>query len=1790
MPTDTLQFDVEFRPQDDALEQTLADSVRSAERLEDAVSGSLSGAADDARSIADSLSEAASREVAAGLDLSAPAEDAQLVAVGLVDAADAAERAAGVDIGGGLSDAAIAAGQVADGLDAASVAAAALDGIGIDPEVGRQLVETLDEAGVSGQALVDTINEIAPTLAELPTGALTDFASGLSDSLTGLGDAAASQEDVISQTKDELAAAAEEADRFRGGNEEVAKSSGLAEAALGAFGNEISRINELASRQTSTVVELATQLRGLVQTGIPKSFGIEAALIGIGAGFNTLSNQLVQQTGATGQALDDMEGQFSDLLGTTGANAGQLATIFGTLQRDLRLTGDDLDKLTKGTNSFLKASGGTVGDVRALTQVIHQFGLNAGQTAELQDQLVAVQNRYGGSLSGLLSTIRVAGPILETLGFDPGQIAGLAAQLDQAGIGVSRLAPRLAAFSQQAAQRGEDAGDAFRKLVDEIKNADVKVGNARAFEVFGSRIGPQFASAVRQGVVNLEDLNGVLANSSGAASRKASELASLGGVLGKFSNDVMSALGPIGKDLGDDLREAILRFEPPFKALIDLVAAAAPAFKTLTGLIAAVGAPVILLTPAIETLADIIDAIPEPILALAGAYAVLNTTPFQAMAGKILSIGQSVAHFAAQVPAAVKGAGSLSGAMSGARGSVASALSGVNVAALAASGALLVFSSIMSKRAQESAEMKARVEALDGAIGDLGTTAELTAPKIRELLSKGDEGNIISDGQIANIAKLGATLDQVAQTALALATGDRGAITTLTQQLVDLEKASLAGGRAFESSGIGLGRINEAAAGTRDAINDVVDAVNEQARVQLNQLTIAGKINAQDRVEAALSAGLKSEKEGEAKVRDVLVAKLNRERVEKEGLATADDKENERRGAILNALEAEHALRDDVTKAAARHAQAEQLVAEASRGGLASNEERIEIIGKLIAAGLDQNEAIGLMTAAEKELQAVQDKYPANTKPLNDALATTFRLLGQGASEFDALAGAAASSGVPIGEIDSAFSGLQSSLAKLAPPAEASATAMSALITATSQGLTPQQTMSALLEATGGNAGDAALAVDEYAKGLADTSKAIDGLNPKIGTLVGKLQEGTAELFLGPDAQEQIVAATDVADARKAALEQEKAGLEEAKKARQQFADDDIAAQKDALQNQKAIIEEAAKARGEAADTSAIDLQIAHLKANTDTADLDQQIADIEQRQKNVDAGLERARAALKVFGDEEQAIRSSAALRASDIDQQIAQLQTAKQLAQEQAAARGAAFDPAALDAQIATLQGQRAQISAGLDADIANAQTKSGQVQKAVEDAQGGLLNFNTVLDTFDAQLRTKLASATTLAELRAQGLNDTVQLLFSEDLGLDPADKEAFLNQIAQMSPEERAALEQHSEAVQAQLAKTNAEVAKSGNIFAEPNPEFVDAATARGKDMAKGLAGGVVQGLSDERVNEIIDIAIRSGADPAAVREFFRQRGVDAAKAAKEGASSESDAVGISEAVVGAVEQQMGLTGTTSGQLLLANAQEAISGGISIDAAAAMLAPVRDQLPIEGLAGGVSVASAVDAAIRNSPIGPDAASVLVSNLQVQLPAEGVNGGAGYAQGTAAGMALYPVPSEAGIVMVSSVTQALMIEGDIAGQNYALSVASGIARNQGDAMLASYLMAQHIDEQGQLALEVASPSKKGIKLGQQWAEGVAAGIEQGTEMINAAVTIAAKATAVPLPQPALVGAGSLVGSATGGSFASSAAVQGAAGTTVQIENINVTGTTSATADEVAAAVSRKIGWLGITGRHEL
>ena len=378
---------------------------------------------------------------------------------------------------------------------------------------------------------------------------------------------------------------------------------------------------------------------------------VTAPIVAVGAAslaaFNEVDSGLdivEQKTGATGQALEDMNQTVKDLateiptdFETAGAAVGEVNTRFG-------LTGQALDDLSGKFIKFADLNNTDVStSVDNVSGVLNAFGQDASDAGDLLDAMNATGQATGIDMDTLASALQTNAVQLKELGLNSQQAAGFMGMVEMSGLDTSAAMMGLKTAMKNATKDGKTLDQAIAGFSATMKGNGSETEKLQAaYDLFGSKAGAAIYNACATGKLNLDNLSGSLGNFSGSVENTFNEtldpidqfkmtMNSLKETGADIGNSLASVLAPVLKDISNALKsfsQIWSGIPEPVQQVIIKVALIAAAIGPLLVVIGKVISAVGTITSVIGTLTPVFGALnavmlANPIILIIAAIAAL---------------------------------------------------------------------------------------------------------------------------------------------------------------------------------------------------------------------------------------------------------------------------------------------------------------------------------------------------------------------------------------------------------------------------------------------------------------------------------------------------------------------------------------------------------------------------------------------------------------------------------------------------------------------------------------------------------------------------------------------------------------------------------------------------------------------------------------------------------------------------------------------------------------------------------------------------------------------------------------------------------------------------------------------------------------------------------------------------------------------------------------------------------------------------------------------------------------
>jgi phage-related minor tail protein len=343
-------------------------------------------------------------------------------------------------------------------------------------------------------------------------------------------------------------------------------------------------------------------------------------------------DNIISKTGATGDALEELEGVYSNVTQSVITDFGDAGNAIGELNTKFGVTGDELETLTEQFIKFADLNDtDVVTAIDSAQSALTAWGLSAEDAGDYLDMLNDVSQRTGASVDDLSTQLSDNVATLKDMGFNISDAAEFLGNLDTAGIDSTTVMTGLKKALTNAADEGKTTKEALQELQESMANADSDTeALSEAIDLFGSKSGPAIADACKEGRISFEELGtsmddykGNVENTYEATQDGADKITltwqGMKSNLGSFMSDLLDKYSP-------QIETVLGQVEEAFKNIMEYVAEHAPEItETISDLITDFADGLVWL---VENFDDILDTAKTLITVLAAVFVVSKIASF----------------------------------------------------------------------------------------------------------------------------------------------------------------------------------------------------------------------------------------------------------------------------------------------------------------------------------------------------------------------------------------------------------------------------------------------------------------------------------------------------------------------------------------------------------------------------------------------------------------------------------------------------------------------------------------------------------------------------------------------------------------------------------------------------------------------------------------------------------------------------------------------------------------------------------------------------------------------------------------------------------------------------------------------------------------------------------------------------------------------------------------------------------------------------------------------------------
>ncbi|MDW7651319.1 MAG: phage tail tape measure protein [Bacillota bacterium] len=378
-----------------------------------------------------------------------------------------------------------------------------------------------------------------------------------------------------------------------------------------------------ASKSLEKTGKKLSNLGGKLTTGLTLPIAAATAgLVKLGMDFNDAFNSIRVGTGATGQALEGLKDDFKAVYTSVPTDIQSAAKAISDLNTRTGLAGKPLQDLSAQMFNLSRITGEDLnGMIANSTRLFGDWSISADNTGSTMDYLFKVSQATGVGFNQLNAKLVQFGAPLRQMGFDLETSAAMLGKFEKEGVNAELVLGGLRVALGKMAREGiQDTGAALAEVSRRIKEAgSTGEANAIALELFGARVGPDMAAAIREGRFELTELVSSLKMSEETINGVAFETLTFAEQLQLVKNKLAVALEPLGSSLMQALNSAM----PAFEAFIGKITGLINWFNSLDGSVKKTIAVVMGIIAAIGPVLSIIGGLIAGISTLTSVLALL---------------------------------------------------------------------------------------------------------------------------------------------------------------------------------------------------------------------------------------------------------------------------------------------------------------------------------------------------------------------------------------------------------------------------------------------------------------------------------------------------------------------------------------------------------------------------------------------------------------------------------------------------------------------------------------------------------------------------------------------------------------------------------------------------------------------------------------------------------------------------------------------------------------------------------------------------------------------------------------------------------------------------------------------------------------------------------------------------------------------------------------------------------------------------------------------------------------
>lgn len=297
-------------------------------------------------------------------------------------------------------------------------------------------------------------------------------------------------------------------------------------------------------------------------------------LTDLGGKFDEVNDTIRIGTGATGEALNALVGDFDEVYKSVPTNMEDASKAVADFNTRLGLSGEPLQEISKQAIQVSNMLGDDLsGVVEGSSEAFQAWNISAEGMGDAMDFVFKASQSTGVGFTELMEKTQQFAPQLKEMGYSFEEATAMVGQLEKAGVNTDEVLAAMKKSVGALAKEGISASEGLDLYYNKIKDAgSATEATTIASEIFGSKAGSTMAAAIRDGTLSVDDFTASLKENGETIMGAAEATMDFPERLQLFKQQAEVALKPLANTMFDSLNSIMPAVSEAMETLSPIIA------------------------------------------------------------------------------------------------------------------------------------------------------------------------------------------------------------------------------------------------------------------------------------------------------------------------------------------------------------------------------------------------------------------------------------------------------------------------------------------------------------------------------------------------------------------------------------------------------------------------------------------------------------------------------------------------------------------------------------------------------------------------------------------------------------------------------------------------------------------------------------------------------------------------------------------------------------------------------------------------------------------------------------------------------------------------------------------------------------------------------------------------------------------------------------------------------------------------------------------------------------------